>query len=256
MKLLNAVILLFLLSSPASAQSLKMLSYNIRHAENEAGQIDVKGVASFILKLQPDLVLLQEVDSVCTRSKQIDIAAELGKLTGMYFYFGKAINYDGGGYGLAFLSRLPILNISTVSLPIQPNNSGEPRVVIEAVVQVSKDKTIKVLSTHLDHLQDETNRITQTRFITDRYKEEPLPFIICGDLNALPNSQPMQALYSIAAQPALDKNLPTFPSGIPTKKIDYFLLSKNYKWQCTRFEVPEEKYISDHRPVIIELKMK
>jgi endonuclease/exonuclease/phosphatase family metal-dependent hydrolase len=233
-----------------------MLSYNIRHAENEAGQIDVRGVADFILKVQPDLVSLQEVDSVCNRSNHVDIAAELGKLTGMYFYFGKAINYDGGGYGLAFLSRLPVLAISTVSLPIQLNNKGEPRVLIEAVVQLTKDKTIKVLSTHLDHLEDETNRIMQARFIANRYKDEKLPFIISGDLNALFNSQPMQVLYSVATQPPLDKNMPTFPSGIPTKKIDYFLLSRNYSWQCTRFDVLEEKNISDHRPVIMEINMK
>lgn len=256
MKRINLIIIfLFLLSGYGNSQTLKLLTYNIRHAQNNSGDIDVKSLADFILKLNPDLVALQEVDSVCNRSKKIDITAELGKLTGMYYYFGKAMNYDGGGYGEAILSRLPIISITTLALPIQPDKKREPRAAIEAVVEIAKGKTIKFIATHLDHLEDETDRLMQTQFLADRYSNEAIPFIISGDLNALPDSKAMQILYKVATQPAKDKNILTFPADVPVKKIDYFLLSKNYKWQCTKFDVPEEKHLSDHRPVLMELRI-
>ena len=256
MKRINLIVIfLFLLSGYGKAQTLRLLTYNIRHAQNDSGAIDVKSLADFILKIKPDVVALQEVDSVCNRSKKIDIAAELGKLTGMYYYFGKAMNYDGGGYGEAILSRLPIISITTLALPIQPDKKREPRAAIEAVVEIAKGKTIKFIATHLDHLEDETDRLMQTQFLADRYSNEAIPFIISGDLNALPGSKAMQTLYKVATQPAKDKSLFTFPADVPVKKIDYFLLSKNYKWQCTKFEVPEEKHLSDHRPVLMELRI-
>lgn len=240
----------------AMAQTLRLLSYNIHHAQNESGVMDVKGLADFILKVKPDVVALQEVDSVCRRSQNIDIAAELGKLTGMYFYFGKAMNYDGGGYGEALLSRLPIKSITTVALPYQPNKNREPRAAIEAVVELGKGKTFKFIATHLDHLEDETDRLLQTNYLADKYKAETMPFMIVGDLNALPESKALLPLFAIAGQPTKDKNVFTYPSGIPVKKIDYFLLSKNTNWECTKFEVIEEKQISDHRPVLMEIRIR
>ena len=237
------------------AQTLRLLTYNIRHAENEAGQINVKALADFILKQDPDVVALQEVDSVCGRSNKLDIAAELGKLTGMYYYFGKAMNYDGGGYGEALLSRLPIEKISTISLPIQPDKKREPRAAIEAILVTKEGKRFKFITTHLDHLQDETDRLMQTNYLAEKYAAETIPFIIGGDLNAKPGEKALLPLLGITNYPDKDKMLFTFPSGTPDKKIDYFLLSKNHPWKCTRFDVLPEKQISDHRPVIMEIKL-
>ena len=45
----------------------------------------------------------------------------------MYYSFGKAIDFDGGEYGVAFLSRFPILNSQTIKLP-----SGEVRQILSA----------------------------------------------------------------------------------------------------------------------------
>jgi len=249
------LLLVGLIAHAGNSQTLRLLTYNIRHAQNEAGQINVKDLADFISKQNVDVVALQEVDSVCSRSAKLDIAAELGKLTGMYYYFGKAMNYDGGGYGEALLSRLPIEKISTVALPIQPDKSREPRAAIEAIIVTNKGKRFKFITTHLDHLQDETDRLLQTNYLAEKYAGETMPFIIGGDLNAKPGEKAMLPLLAITNYPAKDKMLFTFPSGTPNKKIDYLLLSKNYPWKCTRFEVLPEKQISDHRPVLMEVKL-
>ncbi|HSK13402.1 MAG TPA: endonuclease/exonuclease/phosphatase family protein [Phnomibacter sp.] len=235
------------------AQKLRILTYNIHHARNESGVVDVPTLARYIHEQQADIVALQEVDSMCNRSGRIDIMQELGRLTGMYYYFGKAMNYDGGGYGEGLLCRWPILNIATLQLPTDPALSSEPRSAIEATVLINGKRPFKFIATHLDHLDDEKDRMLQTKFLAERYKEEKMPFILAGDMNALPDSKPMEQLLSIADIPRHDDLQPTWPSKKPTLKIDYILFSKNGGWRSLRFKVLNEDHISDHRPVMAEV---
>jgi endonuclease/exonuclease/phosphatase family metal-dependent hydrolase len=55
-----------------SAQSLKVLTYNIHHGENVKGEIDLQSIANVILATNPDLVALQEVDSATGRAQKAD----------------------------------------------------------------------------------------------------------------------------------------------------------------------------------------
>ena len=240
--------------SELHAQKLRILTYNIHHARNESGVVDVATLARYIFEQQADIVALQEVDSMCNRSGRIDIMEELGRLTGMYYYFGKAMNYDGGGYGEGLLSRWPILNIGTVQLPTDPVLNSEPRSAIEAIVSAGNKPPFKFFATHLDHLEDERDRLLQTRFIAERYKQEAMPFIIAGDLNALPDSKPMEQLFAVAQMPSMDEKHPTWPSKRPTLKIDYILFSKSHNWRPVHFKVLDEDHISDHRPVVAEVE--
>ncbi|MCY2995293.1 MAG: hypothetical protein NTY19_46640 [Planctomycetota bacterium] len=84
---------------------IRVLTYNIQHGEGTDGKIDLARTAAVIKRLTPDLAALQEVDKATTRSRGVDQAAELGKLTGMHVAFGKAMDFAGGRYGEAILSR-------------------------------------------------------------------------------------------------------------------------------------------------------
>jgi len=86
-----------------------ILTYNIYHGEDANGNSNLDAVAGIINSLNPDLVALQEVDNKTTRAKGLDLTAELSKRTGLQGVFGKAMDYAGGGYGEAVLSRRPIL---------------------------------------------------------------------------------------------------------------------------------------------------
>ena len=70
-----------------------------------------------INSVRPDLVALQEVDQNTTRTLKVDQAAELARLTGLHFAYGKAMDYEGGGYGQAILSRYPIRHSEVYFLP-------------------------------------------------------------------------------------------------------------------------------------------
>src|SRR5215213_773903 len=86
---------------PAKPKPLRVLSYNIHHGEGTDGKVDLERIAKVITVAAPDLVAVQEVDRKTRRTNGVDQAAELGRLTRMHVEFGKAIDYQGGAYGLA-----------------------------------------------------------------------------------------------------------------------------------------------------------
>src|SRR5699024_6342943 len=57
----------------------------------------------------------------------------IGDLTNMDYYFAKAFDYQGGGYGNAILSRFPIVKSSTIMIP----TSGETKNMALITVQIS-----------------------------------------------------------------------------------------------------------------------
>jgi endonuclease/exonuclease/phosphatase family metal-dependent hydrolase len=99
----------FLLILPCLAtEPLRIVSYNIRHGAGLDGKVDLQRIAKVIAKEKPEVVTLQEVDQECTRSGSVDQAAELGRLLKMEHRFGKFMDFQGGEYGMAVLSRFPI----------------------------------------------------------------------------------------------------------------------------------------------------
>ena len=67
---------------------LRVLTYNIHHAEGIDRKLDVERIASVITSVNPDIVALQEVDQKVARTKGVDQPAELARLTEMNVAFG------------------------------------------------------------------------------------------------------------------------------------------------------------------------
>jgi len=98
-------------TSVANSSKLRVLTYNIHHGNppSRPDFIDINAIANVIKQQNPDIVSLQEIDVNTIRSgKTLDEANELGRLTGMKAYFAKGIDYGGGEYGVAVLSKLPM----------------------------------------------------------------------------------------------------------------------------------------------------
>ena len=89
----------------SAAEEVRIVSYNIHHGEGADRKLDLPRIASIIARQRPDYAGLQEVDSETRRSKGVDQAGELGRLLGMHAEFAQAIPFQGGGYGVAVLSR-------------------------------------------------------------------------------------------------------------------------------------------------------
>ena len=99
----------------------------------ERGKSNIEAIAAVINEYKPDFVAMQEVDSMTVRTASFnngvrkDLVQELEKLTGMYGHFGKAMDYDNGGYGEGILSRFPD-KPNVYQLPIP--KGGEERALI------------------------------------------------------------------------------------------------------------------------------
>jgi endonuclease/exonuclease/phosphatase family metal-dependent hydrolase len=120
-------------AKPVSADkaTLRVLCYNIHHGEGTDGKVDLPRLARVIHAAMPDFVALQEVDRNVRRSGSVDQSAELAKLTGLHGAFAKAIDYDGGEYGQAILSRFPIERLTIHHLPGEPER--EQRIAAEVL---------------------------------------------------------------------------------------------------------------------------
>jgi endonuclease/exonuclease/phosphatase family metal-dependent hydrolase len=76
------------ISAPDDGAALRVVTYNIHHAEGTDGKVDLERIASVIKALHPDVVCLQEVDSRLARTGRVNMPDALGKLLDMTGVFG------------------------------------------------------------------------------------------------------------------------------------------------------------------------
>ena len=102
----SIVLTIILIGLAISAHSqVKVMSYNVRHCAGMDGMVDYDRTASMIGVQQPDVVALQELDSMTVRSGRHYQLSELANRTQYYPIFASAIDYDGGKYGIGILTR-------------------------------------------------------------------------------------------------------------------------------------------------------
>lgn len=233
---------------------LRVICYNVHHAEGMDRRLDVERIAKVIQSVQPDLVALQEVDRKVKRTQGIDQPAQLAELTGMQVVFGANIDLQGGHYGNAVLSRFPILRHQNHLLP---NVDGsEQRGVLETEIQVPGAKEpLLFLATHLDFRPDPRERLASAKVINDlAMKHEGQPALLAGDMNATPESKTLQLLETVWKK-VNEKPLPTVPVRQPTRQIDFILLRPAERWQVVEVQVLDEAVASDHRAIFAVLEL-
>ena len=239
---------------PDSSTAIRILTFNIYHGATMKGDFDLDLIAGVIKAAAPDLVALQEVDFMTRRARGYDLATEFGWRTGMASLFGRAMPYDGGEYGEAILSRYSFIASRNTALPYTGNN--EPRAALEVTTVLASGDTIIFIGTHFDHTGDEADRILQAKRINEILDNSRYPVILAGDLNAEPGSLPIMLLKDYWGS-AYDKDapVPTYPSGVPVKKIDYVMYYPTERWKVISSEVIQDSVASDHCPYLVVLEL-
>ena len=244
MKWISGLLVLAGLLQAAFGGELRVFSYNIKHGQGMDGEINLERVAAVIAQKKPDLVALQEVDKNCRRSGNRDIAAELGKLLGMEHRFGKSIDHDGGEYGVAVLSKLPITGLNHYKLP----GGDERRTALEVQVTVKGSETpVSFVSVHNDW-STEAVRLGQVAALLDGLKKVKHPVILAGDFNGELEDGSMKLLVK-EGWTVLDKNgVKTAPSDVPKVEID-FVVTRGLDAKLIEHAAIEERVVSDHWPI-------
>lgn len=226
--------------------TLRIMSYNIHHGRGMDDTIDIGRIGKLILAVNPEVVGLQEVDSMTNRSGNIDIIRLLAEQTGMYATFGYCILYDGGKYGNGMLTREKPAAVKKINLP----GATEARTAL--IVELEK---YVVVNTHLSLTEEE--RLQSVKIITEAVSGYNKPVFLIGDLNAVPNSAPIKFLkkeWQILSNP----KQPTSPSVNPLNTIDYIFgyTARGKTYARQKAEVVNEPIASDHRPLFADIRLK
>jgi endonuclease/exonuclease/phosphatase family metal-dependent hydrolase len=233
---------------------LRVVTYNIHHGEGTDGKIDLERIARLLVAEKPHLVAVNEVDQGTNRTHQIDMPADLSRLTGMKAVFEKNIDFEGGKYGNAVLSSLPIRRHENHQLP--SNYEGEQRGVLEIEIgDEGGDDTLLFLATHLDYRPDDAERMASVKKIEEVLASRmDVPVVLAGDLNATPDSRVIAA-FTKTWKLTNTEPLPTFPAANPKNQIDYVLVRPADRWEVVEVRVLDEAVASDHRGLIAVLRM-
>ena len=254
---IKCLLLVVALGTPAviAAEPLRMrvLSYNIHHGEGVDGKLDLDRIAKVIRSVSPDVVALQEVDDRVKRTGGVDQPAELARLTNMQVVFEKNIDYQGGRYGNAVLSRFPFVQHRNVHLP--SFDKGEQRGVLVCELRLpSRKQHLWFLGTHLDHRRKDRERLASAERInalSEAYEKQPA--LLVGDLNATRDSDVL-ARFQKSWQIVHREELPTIPVDKPQRQIDFILARPMGAWKTVEVRVLKEAVASDHRPLFAVLE--
>jgi len=233
--------------------TIRVVTYNVHHGEGMDGEFDLPRLARVIASVEPDLVALQEVDQATQRSSGVNQLTELGRLTHMHSAFAKAMEFQGGGYGVGVLSRWPLKGIEIHPLPDPPDR--EPRTSLTVAVRVGRSgPLIKFTSTHLDSGRDLANRMAQAEELNRvLVRDDGVPAILAGDLNSQLQNQVLQILESNWSNVSPEDPPPLVPTGRPGR-VDHVLVRPFTGWKVIDASVVDAPIASDHRPVLVVLQ--
>jgi endonuclease/exonuclease/phosphatase family metal-dependent hydrolase len=174
----------------------------------------------------------------------------------MQAMFGGFMDYRGGRYGMAVLSRYPVVEWQNHRLP----DGAEPRSALAARVELlrpgyGKGPQLVVVGVHL--YANAAERLAQAARLVELFADEEAPVILAGDFNSIPESKVMRLLEDAGGwqRPAKKGQAFTYPSEIPDREIDFILFRPGSRFTVREHRVVEETVASDHRPVLLELQL-
>lgn len=234
---------LFTFSAQAQ-NTLKLMSYNIKNANGMDNVCNFQRIANVINNTSPDVVAIQEVDSMTNRSGQKYVLGEIAERTQMHGYFAPAIDYDGGKYGIGLLTKQVPLRLQSLPLP----GREEARTLI-----LAEFTDYIYCCTHMSLTEED--RMKSLELVKAFTSSSTKPLFLAGDMNAEPESgfiKELQKDFQILSNPKQH----TFPAPDPKETIDYIAtLKQNAKgFAVISAKVINEPMASDHRPILVELR--
>jgi len=245
---------LLVLATPAAANAqttLRIAAYNVKHGLGMDSVIDLERIAGVLRPLNADVITFQEIDNAVERTDGVDQAARLGELLGMSAHFGDFMPYQGGEYGMAVLTRLPVLSVTNHRLP----DGDEPRTGLEVQVAAGPDGVpVSIVGIHFYRTPEE--RLAQADALSSFLDDREHPVVLIGDFNSQRGDIVLRSLrendWFVVDK---DGSSLTFPSDVPEREIDFAMLRPASAFEIVEHRVLEESVASDHRPLFVVLRI-
>lgn len=265
--------------------SIRIVDWNVQSfngltSNKETRKHIREDVASTIIKLQPDIVCLQEFNNASNQGEQADNLSLFTK-NYPYYYFSKDYHRNNGSYqsGSAIFSKYPVIDSGKVKYAVAES-------LIYSDVLRGTD-TFRIYTTHLQSFkfkkedyediekirdqQDESlvasrniifkmklafkRRGLQAVTVREAIDKSPYPSIICGDFNDVPNSFTYSHIKGYRQDAFLQKGFGigrSFISLAPTLRIDYILPDNHFK--ILQFDMVDED-LSDHIMLVTDVRL-
>ena len=245
-----------LLPAKAKAIDVKVMSYNIHHAEGVDMILDLERIAKVIEDSGAEIIGLQEVDNHWSERSQLEDQAKwLAERLDMHYTYAANLDLDPVNpgeprrqYGTAVLSKYPI--IQAANYPLTKIGNTEQRGLSETVINV-KGHHLNFYNTHLALTAAE--RTIQIQEVIEIAGKTDGPKVIMGDLNARPNSAEMQPLFAHYKDAFADQNdAYTIPAENPNSRIDYIFTSNEIETEDAKVL---STIASDHLPIVAKITL-
>jgi endonuclease/exonuclease/phosphatase family metal-dependent hydrolase len=251
------------LSPPATANEIKIVSYNIRWRSGK----ELQEIADWLKSSEahaPSIIGLQEVDRAKKRTNRENNAKALAESLGMYYAWAaphapKKSKAKEEETGVVLLSPYPLENITRLVLTTE-GPGGRSRVALGATIKIGKT-SVRIYSVHAETRLPLWQKIDQLRVVLDDLAKFPktIPAIVLGDFNAweLPTVDAVRKLFTEVG----------FTTPVPDdestylKKVLGFEMKLKLDWIWVRGMTPQaygidrELKVSDHFPVWTVVKL-
>jgi len=252
---------------------MRIATFNILHGRSPADdRVDVDRLAAAVRRVDADVLGLQEVDRDQPRSMGADLTAVAAEAMGAVdSQFVAALAGTPGGtwmaatgaeqpgsaaYGIALLSRFPVVSWRVVRLPTLRGRGpvwfrdsrraavvrDEPRVAVAAVVEGPHGQ-FTVANTHLSFVPFWNS--WQLRRLLGSLAGTREPLVLMGDLNM----EPAQAARVTRLRP-LAAGV-TFPVDAPSRQLDHLLGRGPVRATGPAEALPLP--LSDHRALVVDV---
>jgi len=250
---------------------LKILSLNMMHGRNAQNSVfpiflskktvvnNIRNVAKFIKKINPDIVALQEVDYYSITTGNIDQLEEIAKQAGYkYKFYSKNFSIGVATFGTAILSKYLIVNPEAHNFPFAFPTPRKGFAVAE--IRLPNRKRLLFSSVHMtwiNYLRKKHRHKEAEILIKELLEYRKENIVIAGDFNSnfKMNERTMNKIITKldlhTYKPAAERMF-THPSIKPEIRIDWIIASNNIKFDKYRTYLDK---ISDHLPVYAEISL-
>jgi len=241
----------------------RILSYNIHRAIGVDRRFLPDRIARIVRAHRPDIVLLQEVDEGAPRSRELDLARELGDSLDLpYRAVGHNVTLRKGRYGNATLSRFPILCERNIDLTV---GNWKRRGCQHTAIALGEreDRRLEVFNLHLGLSARERARqvemLARSRELADLGTNAPC--VIGGDFNDW-RSLLVPLLtdgmkFALTTESSPGRPLLTFPSFFPRGALDrIYSRGPLHALGAQRCRLRLSRLASDHLPVIADFELR
>ena len=259
------------------SQDLKVMTYNIRlslESDKENSWNNRKEDALALMSYyHPDYFGVQEA----VPQQMVDIKTGLKDYD--YVGVGRDDGKNQGEYSAIFYdkNKLEVLKSGTFWLsetPEKPSKGWDAaynRVCTYALFKLKKcGKKVYAFNVHFDHVGN-VARVNSSKLILEKIKElnpQNLPLTLTGDFNLTDDTEPIKIISQSLDNAYYHSKKPHYgPKGtftafdintVPKERIDYIFVSKNVdvlKYGVLT-DAKEQRYPSDHQPVLIKAIIK